>query len=96
MTGIGENTLAQPVKPPLRERRACLAKLVKNRLTLTGQAADRSHAAFLALGEDACAAAWEMDTVEGAREDSACLLTLLHVSANLKLTTFANASRRMR
>ena len=35
MTGIGENTLAQPVKPPLRERRACLAKLVKNRLTLT-------------------------------------------------------------
>lgn len=37
MTGIGENTLAQPVKPPLRERRACLAKLVKNRLTLTGE-----------------------------------------------------------
>lgn len=35
MTGIGENTLAQPVKLPLRERRACLAKLVKNRLTLT-------------------------------------------------------------
>jgi len=35
VTGIGENTLAQPVKPPLRERRACLAKLVKNRLTLT-------------------------------------------------------------
>ena len=35
MTGIGENTLAQPVKPPLRERRAYLAKLVKNRLTLT-------------------------------------------------------------
>ncbi|WP_418133417.1 IS3 family transposase [Adlercreutzia sp.] len=36
VTGIGENTLAQAVKPPLRERRACLAKLVKNRLTLTG------------------------------------------------------------
>ena len=35
VTGIGEKTLAQPVKPPLRERRACLAKLVKNRLTLT-------------------------------------------------------------
>ena len=33
VTGIGENTLAQPVKPPLRERRICLAKLVKNRLT---------------------------------------------------------------
>ena len=34
------------MKPPLRERRACLAKLVKNRLTLTkdlakGQAPDR-------------------------------------------------------
>lgn len=38
MTGIGENTLAQPVKPPLRERCACLAKLVKNRLTLTTKA----------------------------------------------------------
>ena len=36
MTGIGEKALAQPVKPPLRERCACLAKLVKNRLTLTG------------------------------------------------------------
>ena len=35
MTGIGEKALAQPVKPPLRERCACLAKLVKNRLTLT-------------------------------------------------------------
>ena len=40
MTGIGENTLAQPVKPPLRERCACLAKLVKNRLTLTGTGKD--------------------------------------------------------
>ena len=137
MTGIGENTLAQPVKPPLRERRACLAKLVKNRLTLTSISQAAAHASsprarnaacdlraewrvaarpaarFLGLGEDACAAAWEMDTVEGAREDSAFLLTLLHrpsrlqlallleakdsaVSANLKLTTFANASRRMR
>lgn len=34
VTEIDENTLAQPVKPPLRERRACLAKLVKSRLTL--------------------------------------------------------------
>lgn len=40
MTGIGEITLAQPVKPPLRERRACLAKLVKNRLTLTANCID--------------------------------------------------------
>ena len=47
--------------------------------------ARRSHAAFLALGEDACAAAWEMDTVEGAREDSACLLTLLHRPSRLQL-----------
>ena len=45
----------------------------------------QSHAAFLALGEDACAAAWEMDTVEGAREDSACLLTLLHRPSRLQL-----------
>lgn len=45
----------------------------------------RSHAAFLALGEDACAAAWEMDTVEGSREDSACLLTLLHRPSRLQL-----------
>ena len=43
MTGIGENTLAQPVKPPLRERRACLAKLVKNRLTLTEVAFRDDH-----------------------------------------------------
>lgn len=42
MTGIGENTLAQPVKPPLRERRACLAKLVKNRLTLTADTLSRA------------------------------------------------------
>ena len=49
------------------------------------RSARRSHAAFLALGEDACAAAWEMDTVEGAREDSACLLTLLHRPSRLQL-----------
>ena len=51
----------------------------------THHSARRSHAAFLALGEDACAAAWEMDTVEGAREDSACLLTLLHRPSRLQL-----------
>lgn len=45
MTGIGENTLAQPVKPPLRERCACLAKLVKNRLTLTALGIERSLSA---------------------------------------------------
>lgn len=45
----------------------------------------RSYVAFLGLGEDACAAAWEMDTVEGAREDSACLLTLLHRPSRLQL-----------
>ena len=49
MTGIGENTLAQPVKPPLRERRACLAKLVKNRLTLTAVAAGPLSAEVEAL-----------------------------------------------
>ena len=36
----------------------------------TSHSARRSHASFLALGEDACAAAWEMDTVEGSRGDS--------------------------
>ena len=45
----------------------------------------RSHAAFLALGEDACAAAWEMDTVEGSRADSARLLTLLHRPSRFQL-----------
>ena len=47
--------------------------------------ASRSHASFLALGEDACAAAWEMDTVEGARGDSARLLTLLHRPSRFQL-----------
>ena len=52
----------------------------------TRHSARRSHAAFLALGEDACAAAWEMDTVEGSRGgDSACLLTLLHRPSRLQL-----------
>ena len=47
--------------------------------------ARRSHASFLALGEDACAAAWEMDTVEGSRGDSARLLTLLHRPSRFQL-----------
>ena len=57
----------------------------------TRHSARRSHAAFLALGEDACAAAWEMDTVEGAREDSACLLTLLHRPSRLQLALLLEA-----
>lgn len=52
MTGIGENTLAQPVKPPLRERRACLAKLVKNRLTLTKACAARPAGARTTIHSD--------------------------------------------
>ena len=51
----------------------------------TRHSARRSHAAFLALGEDACAAAWEMDTVEGSRGDSARLLTLLHRPSRFQL-----------
>ncbi|VWL93026.1 Uncharacterised protein [Collinsella aerofaciens] len=51
----------------------------------TRHSARRSYAAFLALGEDACAAAWEMDTVEGSRADSACILTLLHRPSRLQL-----------
>ena len=60
----------------------------------TSHSARRSHASFLALGEDACAAAWEMDTVEGSRGDSARLLTLLHrpsVSVNIIFTISTNA-----
>ena len=53
MTGIGEKTLAQPVKPPLRERRACLAKLVKNRLTLT-LARLHDKVAAITIGDPAC------------------------------------------
>ena len=60
-----------------RRRAACRAA--------TRHSARRSHAAFLDLGEDACAAAWEMDTVEGAREDSACLLTPPHRPSRLQL-----------
>ena len=59
MTGIGEKALAQPVKPPLRERCACLAKLVKNRLTLTPRGAlgfaTPARAFRAMLGEDAAA-----------------------------------------
>lgn len=51
----------------------------------TSHSARRSHAAFLALGEDACAAAREMDTVEGAGRDSARLLTLLHRPSRFQL-----------
>lgn len=51
----------------------------------TRHSARRSYAAFLALGEDACAAAWEMDTVEGAGCDSARLLTLLHRPSRFQL-----------
>lgn len=47
--------------------------------------ARRSHDAFLALGEDRCAAAWEMDTVMGSKADSACLLTLLHRPSRFQL-----------
>ena len=51
----------------------------------TSHSERRSHASFLALGEDACAAAWEMDTVEGCRGDSARLLTLLHRPSRFQL-----------
>lgn len=63
MTGIGENTLAQPVKPPLRERRACLAKLVKNRLTLT---AGNKH-----LRKTLVEAAWHYLTCSGRPKEPA-------------------------
>ena len=67
MTGIGEITLAQPVKPPLRERRACLAKLVKNRLTLTdaddaaiSMQVSRARRKLSEAGADPIATVWGM------------------------------------
>lgn len=50
----------------------------------TRHSARRSHASFLSLGDE-CAGAWEMDTVEGRRGDSACLLTLLHRPSRFQL-----------
>ena len=45
----------------------------------------RSHAAFQALPADARDAAWEMDTVLGAKSDSARLPTLLHRPTGFQL-----------
>ena len=53
--------------------------------TATRHSPRRSHGAFLALPGDERAAAWEMDTVEGSRADSACVLTLLHRPSRLQL-----------
>ena len=50
----------------------------------TSHSARRSHASFLSLGE-ACAGAWEMDSVLGARGDSARALTLLHRPTRFQL-----------
>ena len=50
------------MKPPLRERRACLAKLVKNRLTLTRSIGRASESSGF---EAACEAA--LRVVEGGR-----------------------------
>ena len=67
MTGIGKKALAQPVKPPLRERCACLAKLVKNRLTLTAiTKAGNKH-----LRKTLVEAAWHYLTCSGRPKDLA-------------------------
>lgn len=55
------------------------------RAASTRHGPERSHQAFLAQGEDACAGAWEMDTVLGAHLDTACLLTLLHRPTRFQL-----------
>lgn len=47
--------------------------------------ASRSHAEFMRLAEDERAGAWEMDTVEGLRGDSARLLTLYHRPTSFQL-----------
>ena len=47
--------------------------------------ARRSHGEFARLPEDERASAWEMDTVEGSRADSARLLTLYHRPTSFQL-----------
>ena len=51
----------------------------------TRHSARRSHGEFMRLPEDERASAWEMDTVEGARADSARLLTLYHRPTSFQL-----------
>ena len=78
MTGIGENTLAQPVKPPLRERRACLAKLVKNRLTLT-----HDHlASYCGIAPRVRSSGTSVRSVRASRRGDARLKSLLIFSCN--------------
>lgn len=57
----------------------------KKRAPRAARSPRRSHAAFSALPGDAGASAWEMDTVEGSRADSARLLTLLHRPTRFQL-----------
>ncbi len=51
----------------------------------TRHSARRSHGEFVRLPEDERAGAWEMDTVEGSRADSARLLTLYHRPTSFQL-----------
>lgn len=51
----------------------------------TRHSAERSHEAFRALPGDVRDSAWEMDTVEGRRSDTRCLLTLYHRPTSLQL-----------
>lgn len=51
----------------------------------TRHSARRSHEEFARLPEDERASAWEMDTVEGSRADSARLLTLYHRPTSFQL-----------
>ena len=74
MTGIGENTLAQPVKPPLRERRACLAKLVKNRLTLTSGTLPEESSFFASVGRPFPAVCIRTSTERPEALDKACFI----------------------
>lgn len=87
MTGIGENTLAQPVKPPLRERCACLAKLVKNRLTLTsvdiGRFPDHDHlASYCGIAPRVRSSGTSVRSVRASRRGDARLKSLLIFSCN--------------
>lgn len=53
--------------------------------SVTRHSARRSHAEFARLPGDERASAWEMDTVEGRRGDSARLLTLYHRPTSFQL-----------
>ena len=69
------------MKPPLRERRACLAKLVKNRLTLTFP--DHDHlASYCGIAPRVRSSGTSVRSVRASRRGDARLKSLLIFSCN--------------